>query len=79
MVRPTAPVVLVVEDEPLVLMLAIDIIQVAGFETLSTRNADEAITILEGRDDIRLVFTDIKMSGSMNGFGSSGALGVGPR
>jgi CheY-like chemotaxis protein len=67
MVLPAVPVVLVVEDEPLVLMMAIDIIGEAGFETLSASNADEAITILEGRDDIRIIFTDINMPGSMNG------------
>jgi two-component system, response regulator PdtaR len=67
MVRPISLVVLVVEDEPLVLMMAIDIIEEAGFEALSARNADEAIAILESRDDIGIIFTDINMPGSMNG------------
>ena len=44
------PVVLAVEDEPLILMLAVDIIRDAGFEPLWASNADEAIRILEGRD-----------------------------
>ena len=56
MVRPRAPVVLVVEDEPLVLMMAIDIIEEAGFEALSAHNADDAIAILECRNDIGIVF-----------------------
>jgi DNA-binding LytR/AlgR family response regulator len=30
-------------------------------------NADEAIKILEARDDIRIVFTDINMPSSMDG------------
>jgi CheY-like chemotaxis protein len=67
MIRPIAPVVLVVEDEPWVLMMAIDIIEEARFEAISARNADEAIAILENRDDIRIIFTDINMPGSMNG------------
>jgi CheY-like chemotaxis protein len=67
MVRPKAPVVLVVEDEPLVLMMALDIIEEAGFDALSAHNADEAIAILESRDDIGIVFTDINMPGSMDG------------
>jgi two-component system, response regulator PdtaR len=65
--RPKAPVVLVVEDEPLVLVMALDIIEDAGFEALSAHNADEAIAILESRDDIGIIFTDINMPGSMNG------------
>jgi hypothetical protein len=48
--------VLAVEDEPLILMLAIDMIRDAGFEPLWTSNADEAISISESRDDIRCVY-----------------------
>jgi CheY-like chemotaxis protein len=61
------PVVLAVEDEPLILMLAVDIISDAGFEALQAENADEAIAILEVRDDISIIFTDINMPGSMDG------------
>jgi CheY-like chemotaxis protein len=39
----------------------------AGFEVLEARHADEAIEILERRDDVRLLFTDIHMPGSMDG------------
>ena len=39
----------------------------AGFEPLWASNAEEAISILESRDDIRIVFTDINMPGSMDG------------
>lgn len=60
-------VVLVVEDEPLVRMLAADVIQEAGYETVEAANADSAIAILEARRDIRIVFTDIDMPGSMDG------------
>jgi CheY-like chemotaxis protein len=68
MVRPKTPVVLVVEDEPLVLMMALDMIGDAGFEALAAKNADEAIGVLESRNDIGIIFTDINMPGSMNGF-----------
>jgi CheY-like chemotaxis protein len=61
------PAILVVEDEVLVRMMAVQVAEKAGFEALSARNADEAIGILESRSDVRLVFTDIKMPGSMNG------------
>ena len=60
-------VVLVVEDEPLILMLAIEMIRDAGFEPLWASNADEAIRILESPGDIRIVFTEINMPGSMDG------------
>nr|WP_041369533.1 response regulator [Methylocella silvestris] len=60
-------VVLIVEDEPLILMNAVCIIEDAGFTALVAGNADEAILILEQRTDIRVVFTDIEMPGSMDG------------
>ena len=60
-------VVLVVEDEPLMLMDALDLVTEAGFEAIGTKNADEAIRILESRNDIRIVFTDVNMPGSMDG------------
>lgn len=66
-VPPPKPVVLVVEDEPLLLIMAIDVVEEAGFEPVQARNADEAIEILELRTDIRIVFTDIDMPGTMNG------------
>jgi Response regulator receiver domain len=49
------------------LMLAVDMIRDAGFDPLSASNADEAISVLESRDDIKIVFTDINMPGSMDG------------
>lgn len=61
------PVVLVVEDEALLRMNAVEMIEDAGFQALDAADADEAITILETRDDIRVVFTDIDMPGSMDG------------
>ena len=59
--------VLIVEDEPLLLMNAVDMIEDAGFQTLTAGNADEAIKLLETRTDISMIFTDIDMPGSMNG------------
>jgi len=61
------PVVLVVEDEALLRMNAVDIVEEAGFEVLEASNADDAIAILEARDDVRVVFTDIQIPGSMDG------------
>ena len=61
------PVVLIVEDELLIRMDAIEMIEAAGFHALEAANADEAITILSARPDIHVVFTDIQMPGSMDG------------
>jgi len=59
---------LVVDDEALVRMNAVDVVEEAGFEVIEASNADEAIRILEERDDIVLIVTDIDMpAGSMNG------------
>jgi CheY-like chemotaxis protein len=61
------PVILIVEDELLIRLDAIEMIEAAGFETLEAGNADEAIAILEARPDIHVLFTDIHMPGSMDG------------
>jgi two-component system, response regulator PdtaR len=61
------PVVLVVEDETLVRMDANETIEAADFDVIEAVNADQAIAILEQRSDIRLIFTDIQMPGSMDG------------
>jgi CheY-like chemotaxis protein len=61
------PVVLIVEDELLLRMNAVEMIEAAGFEAVEAANADEAIDILESRRDITVVFTDIQMPGSMDG------------
>lgn len=62
-----APIVLVVEDEMVLRMRAVDIVEDAGFIAIEAVSADEAITILETRNDISLLFTDIQMPGSMDG------------
>jgi two-component system, response regulator PdtaR len=59
--------VLVVEDEFLIRMQTVAIIEQAGYNVVESCNADEAIAILEMREDIRIVVTDIEMPGSMDG------------
>jgi CheY-like chemotaxis protein len=61
------PVVLVVEDEFLLRMDAADMIAAAGFDVVEAADADAAIGILEARDDVAVIFTDIQMPGSMDG------------
>jgi two-component system, response regulator PdtaR len=61
------PVVLIVEDEFLVRMDTRAAVEMAGFDVLEAGDADEAIAILSARNDIRLIFTDVHMPGSMDG------------
>jgi two-component system, response regulator PdtaR len=59
--------ILVVEDEPLVRMDIAEQLQDMGFKVLEAANADEAIEMLGGDTEIRIVFTDVDMPGSMDG------------
>ena len=61
------PIVLVVEDETLIRELVTEELEEAGYFVVIASNADQAIAILEARQDIHLVFTDIDMPGSMDG------------
>ena len=61
------PVALIVEDEFLVRVFAVDIAEEAGFSTLEVADADEAIRVLQNRPDIRVVLTDIDVPGYMDG------------
>lgn len=59
--------ILVVEDN---LLLSVDISEAlkdGGYDVLAVANADEAIKVLETRNDIRTIFTDIDLPGSMDG------------
>lgn len=62
-----SPHVLVVEDEFLSRWHAVELVEAAGYRVVEASSADEAIAILEARKDIRVVFTDINMPGSMDG------------
>lgn len=67
-------VVLIVEDEFLIRMDAVEMIRAAGFDVVEAANADEAILILEDRPDITVVFTDVQMPGSMDGLKLAAAI-----
>lgn len=63
----TLSTVLVVEDEPLILLGACDLVERAGFHAMEALDADRALAILEANSHIAMVFTDIDMPGSMDG------------
>ena len=60
-------VILVVEDEALIRISAAQLLEDAGYAVVQAWNADVALQILKNRNDIRAVFTDIKMPGSLDG------------
>ena len=60
-------VVLIVEDDFLIRLQAAQIISKAEFDVVEASSADEAISILEARSDITILFTNIQMPGSMDG------------
>jgi two-component system, response regulator PdtaR len=69
MTHPTdmPPVVLIVEDEPLVRMLAADVFYEKGLDVLEAPHADGALALLKDNTDIDVLFTDINMPGALNG------------
>ncbi|WP_407529626.1 response regulator [Methylobacterium oryzisoli] len=58
---------LVVEDDPILMMALVDYVEQAGCEAVEATSVGEAIEILETRLDIRTVFTDLDMRGSTVG------------
>lgn len=63
------PFALVVDDEPLLLIEAADILEDAGFRPLEASSCDEAEDILkEYHDEITLLFTDVHINGDRDGF-----------
>ena len=59
--------VLIVEDEMVLRMRAVDIVEDAGFTAIEAIDADQALAILESRSDISLLLSDIQMPGTMDG------------
>ena len=80
--RSERPVILIAEDEFLIRLATADAIREAGFEVLEASDTDQAISILEARSDVRVVFTDVHMPGSMDGaklaHAVKGSLAAGP-
>ena len=64
--QPKPVVVLVVEDEMIVRLSASDILQDAGYHVIEARDGVEALAILEMRDDVAAIFTDVGLP-NMNG------------
>jgi CheY-like chemotaxis protein len=64
---PSQALIMVVDDDVLERMGAADMFLDAGYRVLEAGNADEALRLFETNTDIRVLFTDVSMSGSMSG------------
>jgi CheY-like chemotaxis protein len=67
--RQQGAVVLVVEDEWIVRKAVADYLRGCGYRVQEAVNADEAIAALNANDEIAVLFTDLQIPGSMDGFG----------
>jgi CheY-like chemotaxis protein len=65
--RETMTFILTVEDEQPLREYLGEILEDAGYSVIAAADADQAIAILESRNDIRIIITDINMPGSMDG------------
>ena len=63
----SAPLVLVVDDDALLRLNATDMLEENGFGVVEAVDAADALRILESRQDVRLLFTDIQMPGKLDG------------
>lgn len=67
MAQAAKPVILVVEDEELLRIHAADLLDDQGFAVIEAGNAAAALKVLETRDDVRLLFTDVQLPGAYDG------------
>jgi CheY-like chemotaxis protein len=66
--------VLIVEDEPVLRIEALDMVEAAGFEPVEATSVGHAIRILEQRTDIRLVYMDLDMPRGLKGIEVAAAI-----
>jgi CheY-like chemotaxis protein len=62
------PTILVAEDEVLIRFVIADYLRDCGFQVIEASSGDEAVSILESTVSVDLVFTDVQMPGSRDGF-----------
>lgn len=63
------PTILVVEDDVLVRNLVAAYLRECGFDVVEANSADEAIRVLQAEARMDIVFSDVNMPGTMDGFG----------
>ncbi len=63
-----AGVVLLVEDEPLVRLVVVDVLMEADFRVIEASNADEALTVLNVGVPVDVLLSDVEMPPGPNGY-----------
>jgi CheY-like chemotaxis protein len=61
------PVVLIVDDEPLVRLVAREVLEDDGCVVIEAATAEEAVALLDSRADIAVLFSDVHMPGDVDG------------
>jgi len=61
-------VILLVEDEPLVRLVAADILMEAHFRVIEAADAQEALRVMHAEVGVDLVLSDVEMPPGMNGY-----------
>jgi PAS domain S-box-containing protein len=79
LLQKTQRVVLVVEDDALVRMAAVDMIESLGLSAAQAGDAEEALAILEANEQIDILFTDIGLPGMRGPELAARALALRPR
>ena len=59
--------VLLVEDEALIRLVTAEMLRDEGFEVFEARDGDEARTLLNDPDNFDVLFTDVRMPGTLDG------------
>ncbi len=59
--------VLLVEDEPLIRLVAAELLHEEGFEVVEAEDGTQAIGLIDGPDGFDLLLTDVQMPGPVDG------------
>ena len=65
--RKQRTTVLVVDDEALIRMFAVDVLEDEGFDTIEAGDAEAALELLDMHPEITVLFTDVNMPGPFDG------------
>lgn len=68
-VPSTRSCILVVEDEVLIRLMVSDELRDEGYDVIEACNADEALAVLKSAVRVDLIFSDVRMPGSLDGLG----------
>jgi signal transduction histidine kinase len=67
MPRGRGEIVLVAEDEPMVRDFAVAALEEAGYRVLAAEDGPSTLALLEAEPEVALLFTDVVLTGPMNG------------